>query len=46
MDCKFYISMARETFVGPWPLFKFLNPIHSRWDSLDEGSAHRKTATE
>jgi hypothetical protein len=22
-------------FDGPWPLFQFLNHIHSRWDSLD-----------
>jgi hypothetical protein len=22
-------------FVGPWPLFQFLNPIHCRYDSLD-----------
>jgi hypothetical protein len=28
-------------FVGPWPLFQFLNPIQ---DSLDGGSAHRKAA--
>jgi hypothetical protein len=32
-------------FVGPLPLFQFLNPIHSRWDSLDRGSARRKAAT-
>jgi hypothetical protein len=25
--------------------FQFLNPIHSRWDSLDGGSAHRKAVT-
>jgi hypothetical protein len=23
-------SMALQPFVGPWPLFQFLNPIHSR----------------
>jgi hypothetical protein len=32
------------TFVGPWTLFQFLDPIHSRWDSLDRGSARRKAA--
>jgi hypothetical protein len=37
--------MALELFVGPWPLFQFLDPIHSRQDSLDGGSAHRKAAT-
>jgi hypothetical protein len=25
-----YISMALQPFVGPWPLFQFLNPIHNR----------------
>jgi hypothetical protein len=30
---------------GPRPLFQFLNPIHSRYDSLDGGSARRKAAT-
>jgi hypothetical protein len=25
-----YLSMALQSFVGPWPLFQFLNPIHSR----------------
>jgi hypothetical protein len=32
-------------FVDPWPLFQFRNPIHSRYDSLDGGSARRKAAT-
>jgi hypothetical protein len=27
--------MALQPFVGPWPLFQFLEPIHSRQDSLD-----------
>jgi hypothetical protein len=30
---------------GPWPLFQFLSPIRSRYDSLDGGSARRKAAT-
>jgi hypothetical protein len=25
--------------------FQFINPIYIRWDSLDGGSARRKTAT-
>jgi hypothetical protein len=24
-----YVSMALQPFVGPWPLFQFLNPIES-----------------
>jgi hypothetical protein len=39
------LSMALQSFVGPWPLFQFLNPIHSRYDSLVGGSARRKDAT-
>jgi hypothetical protein len=30
---------------GPWPLFQFLNPLYSRMDSLDGGSASRKAVT-
>jgi hypothetical protein len=30
---------------GPGPLFQFLNPIHSRQDSLDVGSARRMVDT-
>jgi hypothetical protein len=33
--------MVLQPFV-PWPLFQFLNPIHSRYDSLDRGSDRRK----
>jgi hypothetical protein len=25
-----YSSVALQPFIGPWPLFQFLNPIHSR----------------
>jgi uncharacterized membrane protein len=32
-------------FVGPLPLFQFLNSIHCWYDSLDERSARRKAAT-
>jgi hypothetical protein len=31
--------------LGPWPFFQFLNPIRSRQDSLDGGSARRNAAT-
>jgi hypothetical protein len=37
--------MALQPFVGPWPLFQFLNLVHSRWDSLKRGSARRKAST-
>jgi hypothetical protein len=29
------VIMALQSFVGLWPLFHFLDPIHSRYDSLD-----------
>jgi hypothetical protein len=37
--------MAVQYFVDPWPLFQFLDLIHSRYDSLDGESARRKAAT-
>jgi hypothetical protein len=37
--------MALQPFVGPWKLFQFLDPIHSRYDSLDRGSASCKAST-
>jgi hypothetical protein len=37
--------MALWPFVRPWRFFQFLNAIHSRQDSLNGGSAHRKAAT-
>jgi hypothetical protein len=39
------LSMALQSFVGSWLLFRVLNPIHSRYNSLDGGSARRKAAT-
>jgi hypothetical protein len=27
---RIYLSMALEPFVGPWPLFQFLDLLHSR----------------
>jgi hypothetical protein len=40
-----YLSMALQPFVGPWRLFHFLNPLHSRKDSLDGWSVRHKAAT-
>jgi hypothetical protein len=37
--------MALQPFVGLWPRFQFLNPVHSQQNSLDEWSACRKAAT-
>jgi hypothetical protein len=37
--------MILQPFVGPWPFFQFRNSIHSRYDSLNVGSANRKAAT-
>jgi hypothetical protein len=37
--------MALQPFVGPWPLFQFLYPTHSQYDSLDGGSTRRKAST-
>jgi hypothetical protein len=36
--------MALQSF-GPWSLFQVLNPIHSRYDSMDGETARRKAAT-
>jgi hypothetical protein len=30
------IIMALQPFVGLWPRFQFLNPVHSQQNSLDE----------
>jgi hypothetical protein len=30
-----FIITTLQPFAGPWPLFQFLDPIHSRQDSLD-----------
>jgi hypothetical protein len=37
--------MAVLPFLGPWPLFLFLHLLHSKFDSLDGGSARREAAT-
>jgi hypothetical protein len=39
------IIMAQQPFMELWPLFQFLDPIHSRQDPLDGGSARRKAST-
>jgi hypothetical protein len=39
------IIMALQPFVESWPLFQFLHPVHSRYDSLDGESARRKVST-
>jgi hypothetical protein len=45
--------MALQPFVGPWPFFRFLDLLHSRWDSLDGDQpvarplpAHKTTQTQ
>jgi hypothetical protein len=37
--------MTAQPSVGPWPLFQFLDRIHSLQASLDGGSTRRKAAT-
>jgi hypothetical protein len=39
------IIMVLQPFVGPLLLFQFLDLLHSRYDSLDGGSARLKAAT-
>jgi hypothetical protein len=34
--------MPLQPFLGPWPLFQLLDPIHSRYDSSDGRSARRQ----
>jgi hypothetical protein len=36
--------MVLHPLVGPWLRFQFLDPIHSRKDSLDGESARRKVS--
>jgi hypothetical protein len=40
-----YLVVTLQPFVGPWPLFQFLHHLHSRYVSLNGGSARRKSAT-
>jgi hypothetical protein len=44
-DVIYTYLWLNSAFVGPWPLFQFITLIHSRYDSLDGGSAGRKAAT-
>jgi hypothetical protein len=39
------IIIALQTFAGPWPLFQFLDPIHSQQESLDVELARCKAST-
>jgi hypothetical protein len=39
------LSMVLQPFVGPWPLFQFLDLLHGQQDSLDGGSARHKATT-
>jgi hypothetical protein len=34
-----YLSVPLQSFVRPWALFQFLNPVHSRYVVLDGESA-------
>jgi hypothetical protein len=48
MYVSIYLSIylwLYSSFAGSWPLFQFLNPIRSKYDSLDGGSDCRKAAT-
>jgi hypothetical protein len=39
------IIMSLQPIVEPWSLFQYLYSVHSRYDSLDGGSACRKFTT-
>jgi hypothetical protein len=41
---NFFTIMVLEPFCGPWVILQFLIPMYSRYGSLYEGSARRKTA--
>jgi hypothetical protein len=38
------VVVAQEPFVGSWPLFQFLDPIHIQQDPFDGESASRKAS--
>jgi hypothetical protein len=40
----YYFHGSTALILGLSRFFWFLNPIHNRQDSLDRGSAHRKTS--
>jgi hypothetical protein len=46
-NMNLFLSLSLCGSAALWTLgtFQFLNPIHSRQDSLHWGSAHRKAAT-
>jgi hypothetical protein len=39
-----YLSKALQPFVGPWPFLSDISYTHSRYDSLDGGSARLKAS--
>jgi hypothetical protein len=41
----YFIYLYTLFMFGPSPLFQFPNPVHSRRNSLDGGSAHLKSCT-
>jgi hypothetical protein len=41
----YFLIRLYSPFVGPWHLFQFPNLIHSRYYSLDGGSARRKASS-
>jgi hypothetical protein len=43
--CDMYLCMALLPFVGPWPLFEFLDLLTQLVGLLGRGSARRKAAT-
>jgi hypothetical protein len=52
-ECSYILSLSLSLSLstalhnfGPWPLLQFLNPIHSRWDSLDEWPVRLKASTQ
>jgi hypothetical protein len=40
----YYYYWFDSPFVGPWQLFQFVIPKHTRWDCLDEGSVYRNAS--
>jgi hypothetical protein len=44
-NVSFIHQWLYNPLLDPWPLFQFLNPRHSWFNSLDGSSAHRKVAS-
>jgi hypothetical protein len=45
MSVSIHLFIAPQPFVGPWPLFQFLDLFTQSVRLLGRGSAHRKAAT-